>query len=148
VTARLVELCRASELPIPGALALLGVIGSRGDSNRLNRYLDPMAIQNNIVKACVLEERQGASEEGAPEELEYAALSNLESYPPTLLVTGTRDQLLSSTAHFYRRLVASGADAELNVYEGMPHAHHAISHLPESAEALRELADFFDRKLQ
>jgi acetyl esterase/lipase len=44
--------------------------------------------------------------------------------------------------------VESGADAELNVYEGMPHAHHAISHLPEAAEALQELANFFDRKLQ
>jgi monoterpene epsilon-lactone hydrolase len=42
-------------------------------------------------------------------------------YPPTLLQAGTRDLLLSGTALMHRALRRHGLDAELHVWEAMPH---------------------------
>lgn len=73
--------------------------------------------------------------------------ADLRGFPPTLLMTGTRDFLLSPTAIFHRALRRSGVDAELVVFEAMPHCHWLAVHLPESKEALGMMADFFGRKL-
>jgi acetyl esterase/lipase len=72
---------------------------------------------------------------------------DLMGFPPTLLMTGTRDFLLSPTTIFHRALRRSGVEAELIVFEAMPHCHWLAVHLPESKEALGIVADFFDRKL-
>jgi epsilon-lactone hydrolase len=73
--------------------------------------------------------------------------ADLTGFPPTLLITGTRDFLLSPTTIFHRALRRSGVEAELVVFEAMPHCHWLAVHLPESREALGVMADFFDRKL-
>lgn len=153
VTTRLLDLCAMNQLPTPGAIGLLGIGGLRGDAECLNKFLDPMAVQANIVHAALASESAGKRRESGKPDDDYAAymsnrtLGELGGFPPAMLVTGTRDQLLSSTSDFHRRLVRAGVHAELNVYEGMPHSHHAISHLPEAEEALEELAEFFERTL-
>lgn len=74
--------------------------------------------------------------------------ADLRGFPPVLLITGTRDFLLSPTALLHRALRRSGVEAELVVFEAMPHCHWLTGiHLPESKEALGIMADFFDRKL-
>jgi len=73
--------------------------------------------------------------------------ADLKGFPPTLLMTGTRDFLLSPTTIFHRALRRSGVDAELVVFEAMPHCHWLAVHLPESKEALGMMADFFGRRL-
>ena len=47
-------------------------------------------------------------------------------FPPTYLVTGTRDMLLSDTARVHRKLKAAGVVADLNVYEGLSHAEYMM----------------------
>ena len=64
-----------------------------------------------------------------------------------MLMTGTRDALLSPTATFHRVLRRSGVEADLVVFEAMPHCHWLAVQLPESKEALGMMADFFGRKL-
>lgn len=73
--------------------------------------------------------------------------ADLSRFPPALLVTGTRDALLSGTTIFHRALRRAGASADLFVYEAMPHAHWYVVSLPESQEALAVVAEFFDRHL-
>ncbi|HWF93017.1 MAG TPA: alpha/beta hydrolase [Terriglobales bacterium] len=73
--------------------------------------------------------------------------ADLHGMPPTLLVTGTRDLLLSDTAHLHRALLAAGDDAQLVVFEAMPHAFWYNFQLPETKEALNLMAKFFDEKL-
>ena len=73
--------------------------------------------------------------------------ADLRGFPPTLLITGTRDFLLSPTTIFHRALRRSGTEAELVVFEAMPHCHWFAIHLPESKEALEIMTDFFDRNL-
>lgn len=73
--------------------------------------------------------------------------SDLRGWPPSLLVTGTRDLLLSDTAMFHLALVKAGNDAQILVYEAMPHAFWYHFQMPESREALGLMAKFFDDKL-
>jgi len=71
----------------------------------------------------------------------------LARFPPTLLVTSTRDGALSTAAITHQRLVAAGVRAELHVYEGLHHFFFADTDLPESEHLFQVIARFFDREL-
>jgi len=73
--------------------------------------------------------------------------ADLHGMPPTLLVSGTRDFLLSDTCIFERALLRSGDEAQLVVFEAMPHAFWYHFDFPETHEALELMAKFFDEKL-
>lgn len=73
--------------------------------------------------------------------------SDLTTWPPTLLITGTRDAVLSSTCLFHRALRRAGREAELFVFEALPHAHWYVFQLPESHEAVEIMARFFRERL-
>jgi acetyl esterase/lipase len=67
------------------------------------------------------------------------------SYPPTLLITGNKDELVPNEASFrmYQALVAAGAKAELHVYEGAPHAFDALPDFGRQCASIMAL--FLDR---
>jgi epsilon-lactone hydrolase len=67
--------------------------------------------------------------------------------PPSLLITSTRDILLSDTTTLHRALLRSGVDARLVVFEALPHAFWYHFQLPETKEALELMAEFFDERL-
>jgi len=73
--------------------------------------------------------------------------ADLHGMPPTLLVTSTRDALLSNTALFHLALLRAGNDARLLVYEAMPHAFWYHFQFPETQDALQQMAKFFDEKV-
>lgn len=73
---------------------------------------------------------------------------DLSRFPPTLLMSGTRDAVLSATAAFHRALRRAGAQAELFVFEAMPHAHWYMFHLPEAQEAISVMSEYFLRHLR
>ena len=73
---------------------------------------------------------------------------DLSKFPPTLLMSGTRDALLSGAANLHRALRRAGVDADLHVFEAMPHAHWYNIQLPEAQEALQEQAAFFLKHLK
>jgi acetyl esterase/lipase len=73
--------------------------------------------------------------------------ADLHGFPPTQLVTGTRDMLLSNTALFHLALLRAGVDARLLVYEAMPHAFWYHFQFPETRECLEMMAKFFDEKV-
>jgi len=73
--------------------------------------------------------------------------ADLRGLPPCLLVTSTRDLLLSNTSMFHLALVRAGVNAELAVFEALPHAFWYHFHLPETKEALQMMADFFDQNV-
>ena len=75
------------------------------------------------------------------------ALSDLSCFPPVLLMTGTRDALLSATTSFHRALRRADREAELFVFDAMPHSHWYALHLPETQEALEIMVRFFNSKL-
>lgn len=73
--------------------------------------------------------------------------ADLHGFPPALLVTGTRDALLSNTSLFHLALLNAGVDARLLVFEAMPHAFWYHFQFPETKQTLEMMAAFFDDKL-
>ena len=73
--------------------------------------------------------------------------ADLRGLPSCLLVTSTRDLLLSNTSMFHLALLRAGVNAQLVVFEALPHAFWYHFQLPETKEALRMMANFFDEKL-
>jgi acetyl esterase/lipase len=72
---------------------------------------------------------------------------DLRGFPPTLLVSSTRDLVLSATALMHRALRRAGVPAELYLFEALPHGFWYNLSLPESREALAVMAQFFTRHL-
>lgn len=71
----------------------------------------------------------------------------MAKFPPTLLISGTRDFLLSQVLVTHAQLVRLGVEADLHVWEGMWHAFHFYPALPESREAYDVIVRFFDTHL-
>lgn len=74
--------------------------------------------------------------------------ATLAAFPPTLVITGSRDFAMSSALHLHSRLVALGVDARLHVWEGGRHAFFYDVRVPESREADAVIAAFFTSHLK
>jgi epsilon-lactone hydrolase len=74
--------------------------------------------------------------------------ADLHGFPPCLLVTSTRDLLLSNTSIFHRALLRADVNSQLVVFEALPHAFWYHFQLPETKEALQIMANFFDEQLK
>ena len=66
---------------------------------------------------------------------------DVTGFPPTFLQSGTRDLFLSNTVRMHRKLRAAGVDAELHVFEAMPHGGFG-SQSPEDREHAAEQRRF------
>lgn len=71
----------------------------------------------------------------------------LAEFPPSLLVTSTRDFAASSMSVMHRRLLTAGAEADFMMFDGLWHAFHMSAELPESRELYDRLATFFRKHL-
>jgi acetyl esterase/lipase len=70
-------------------------------------------------------------------------------FPPTFLVTGTRDLFLSNTVRTHTKLRQAGAVADILVLEGVSHADYLVELAsPESQLFLSELDRFFTQYLR
>ena len=66
-------------------------------------------------------------------------------FPPTFIQSGTRDLLLSNSVLMHRKLRNAGVEAELHVWEAMPHAGFGNGDAPENGEINAELKRFIAR---
>ncbi|MGC1304940.1 MAG: alpha/beta hydrolase, partial [Caulobacteraceae bacterium] len=82
-----------------------------------------------------------------PEAYPAGSPAVLAKFPPTLLITGSRDFAQSAETTMHRRLTAAGVDASLFVFDGMPHAFFIFPDMPESHEVYGLICNFFDRHL-
>ncbi|HWM66583.1 MAG TPA: alpha/beta hydrolase [Steroidobacteraceae bacterium] len=138
----------AHGLPRPGAVATLcgSALELQGDS----AFVGPMLTgQAPAAKPLLLAELPYFKGANSQDPLVFPGVSNivLTGFPPTLLVTGTRDFTMSSVVRTHALLVQAGVDAELHVYEGMWHAFLVDPELPESRSAYDLIARFFNRHL-
>jgi epsilon-lactone hydrolase len=136
-------------LPLPGALGLFTMLADfsrTGDSQQLfalNGLSGGIAPQDPNQGDD--DEYVGKADRKGP--VLSPLFADLHGFPPTLLVTSTRDALLSTTTIFHRALLHAGVDAQLLVFEAMPHAFWYHFQFPETREALDLMAKFFDEKL-
>ncbi|MFD5755089.1 alpha/beta hydrolase, partial [Streptomyces sp. NPDC127044] len=68
-----------------------------------------------------------------------------KGYPPTLLTGGTRDLFLSNTVLLHRALRRAGIEAQLDLWEAMPHG--GFFGAPEDQEVLEVQARFLTTRL-
>jgi monoterpene epsilon-lactone hydrolase len=66
-------------------------------------------------------------------------------FPPTVLTSGTRDLFLSNTVLMHRALLRCGIEAELQVWEAMPHG--GFYGAPEDQELSSEHVNFIKKHL-
>jgi epsilon-lactone hydrolase len=71
----------------------------------------------------------------------------LQAFPPSLLITGTRDHAMSAVVYTHSRLSQLGVETELHVFEGLGHAFFYDPALPESREVYSLVSKFFDAHL-
>ena len=73
---------------------------------------------------------------------------DFSGFPPTILISGTRDMLLSDTARAQRKLLDAGVEAELHVLEGMSHAEYMIQPgSPEGKAVYLSVAAFLQKHM-
>jgi epsilon-lactone hydrolase len=71
----------------------------------------------------------------------------LAKFPPSLVISSTRDMELSDAVYTHTQLVKAGATTDLHVWEGMRHCFLYWPDPPESHEAWNVVVNFFDRNL-
>ncbi|MGA9568265.1 MAG: alpha/beta hydrolase [Candidatus Korobacteraceae bacterium] len=74
--------------------------------------------------------------------------SDLKGLPPTLFLTSERDMLLSNTVNLQRAFVHAGVNAQLIVFDSLPHAFWNEWEYPESQETYKLITDFFNQHLE
>jgi acetyl esterase/lipase len=85
---------------------------------------------------------------GDPLAYPMTSREEIAAMPPTLLLAGSRDFAASALTLAHRRLSAAGVSSELHLFDGLPHAFFVWPDMPESIEAYRLIANFFDRHLK
>jgi acetyl esterase/lipase len=149
LTAEVAVRLKQLSLPLPAALGMFSVLAdySRPSDSRqiftLNGF--PGGLQPQDPNRRTGDEYARDTDRKDP--VLSPLFADLKGMPPSLLVTSTRDLLLSDTAMFHRALLRAGDDAQLLVFEALPHAFWYHFQLPETKEALERMSKFFDEKL-
>lgn len=118
----------------------------RGDSYFINEGIDHKLITyDGFLEAAAKLYANGTD---LKDPLLSPIYGNFDRFPPTYLVTGTRDLFLSNTIRVHRKLRESGVEADLNVYEGFSHVEYLVAkNSPEAHEIYKELGEFLKKHL-
>ena len=136
---------RDEGLPLPGACVLhtAGVdLTDSGDTCVTNTVLDVVLRQPQPEMMLLY---------AGGHDLRHPYLSPVfadlsKGFPPSILLSGTRDILLSPTVMMHRALLRAGIEAELHVFEAMPHGGFGHG-TPEDCERVEQCARFIALRL-
>jgi acetyl esterase/lipase len=136
-------------LALPQAL-LLGTPGADAGKVGDTRYINEGVDTGLVTWDGILE--QALSMYASNYDLKHPHVSpvygDFEGFPPSYLISGTRDLMLSDTVRVHRKLRRAGVDADLHVYEGQSHADYLkLMNIPESFEHFAELNAFLLKHL-
>jgi acetyl esterase/lipase len=149
LTAEVAVRLKQLNLPLPAALGMFSVLAdySRPSDSRQIFTLNglPGGLQPQDPNRRTGDEYARDTDRKDP--VLSPLFADLKGLPPSLLITSTRDLLLSDTAMFHRALLHAGVHAQLLVFEALPHAFWYHFQLPETKEALDLMSKFFDEKL-
>ncbi|HMA50043.1 MAG TPA: alpha/beta hydrolase [Magnetospirillaceae bacterium] len=151
LTAESVAWFQRHDLPRPGAIAMLcsGAKMFAGDS----AYLAPILNGGPALKPGEPPARVDSmpyfagADAKDPLVLPGVSDSVMAQFPPTAILTGTRDFAMSAALDTANQLGRLGVEVDLHVWDGMSHAFMMLSQLPEAREANLALAKFFERHL-
>ncbi len=138
----------SARLPLPGAIGIVcaGIEDFSGDSSFVGPQLTGEGTASSPLKVINLSYFAGADSHSA-RVFPANEPQLLSVFPPTLLMSSTRDFALSTVVHSEQLLSAAGVTTELHVWDGLWHAFLIESDLPESRAANAMIVRFFDRYL-
>ena len=161
LTAQTVAYMLQHDLPLPGAIGLFcaGIPTTDGDTpgvfkmgrsesaflvSAINGFVRPVESADPPQPSGYFRGVTAGDPVVAPGD--HDAL--LARYPPTLLISGTRDFAMGDVLASHNKLVRLGVEADLHVWEGLGHATFAFNpRLPESDEVHDVIVRFFDKHL-
>ena len=141
LTAQLIARLIAADFPLPGAIAMLHGAGMEfaGDS---------MLSGNGTPPTFDSLPYFDGTDRNNPLVIPGNHPDVLTRFPPSLLVTSSRDFAASSVWTMHRKLLEAGVEAQCLTFDGLWHAHHMFTTLPESIETFAALAAFFAKTLR
>lgn len=143
-------------LPRPGAIGLFcwGGGDSGGDSFGLQGLLDvswEIGIFEKMKTHPLIDPAESyfsTADSTDPVVAPAGSPATLAQFPPTLLLSGTRDAGMSNVVFTHAQLVKAGVEADLHVWEGMGHNFLLEMDLPECREAYDVIVRFFTHHLR
>jgi monoterpene epsilon-lactone hydrolase len=141
LAAALMLRARDEGLPMPAALVLVSPevdLTESGDSFEINREADNVLASLREVNLLYANGHDLADPYLSP------LFGDVSGFPRTFLQAGTRDLFLSNAVRMHRTLRAAGVEAELHVFEAMPHGGFGGTS-PEDREVSAEIRGFLDR---
>jgi acetyl esterase/lipase len=134
---------RDEGLPMPAALVTMTPeidLTESGDSFDTNAGVDYVLV-DRLTESIALY----AGDHDLTDPYLSPIFGDLTGFPPTFVQAGTRDLFLSNAVRFHRKLRDAGVDAELHVWEAMPHG--GFFGAPEDAEMAVEVRRFLAKHL-
>jgi len=130
-------------LPMPAALVLISPeadLTESGDTFKTNEGIDYVIVQGLPDTVALY-----AGGHDIRDPYLSPVFGEFTGFPPTLLQSGTRDILLSNTVRLHRRMRAARVEAELHVWEAMPHG--GFFGAPEDQEVITEVRAFIAKRV-
>ena len=141
-------------LPLPGAIALSGEGGDAvvlGDSTYMLSAFNDSGLTEIFMSP---EEFMRSSfyfndfDAKDPIARPFIHPEVLAQFPPTILLAGTRDMTTHRVIDGHRDLLRNGVDAELHLWDGLPHCfQNGMPEIPESRELYGQQLRFFEKHL-
>lgn len=130
--------------PLPAAAVVMSPltdlrsdrIGSRADNERLDPVLSHergLAMRDMYV---------GGEQQLLVHPYVSPVHGDYRGVPPVLFQVGSTEILLDDSRRCAERMRAAGAEAEVEVWERMPHGWQAFAFVPEAQQAIERMADF------
>ncbi len=132
---------KAQKKPLPVAAVLLSPwadMSGTGESRETCADTDPMISADAIeATASMYLGDQPADSAGVS-----PVFGDLSGLPPLLIQVGENEVLLSDSTRLHENAQTAGVESVLHVFPGAFHVFQAIPDLPESVQALAEIAVF------
>jgi epsilon-lactone hydrolase len=149
LTAQSVAWLQKKNLPMPGAVGMFcagGSYWSEGDSGNFAAMWSEPPYPKSIRDDPNFEYLK---ETDFSNPLAYPVRSKdiMSRFPPSLLISSTRDLAMSSVVQTHSVLVRQGVPADLYIWEGLPHGFFMDPDLPQSREMYEVTTRFFEHYL-
>lgn len=148
LTAQLIARLQKEGLPRPAAIAIMAAGANKPGPSDSSGWL--LGLTGAEVKAPAempkMPQYLSAADMTDPGAFPAATPAILARFPPTLVLSSSRDALLGNALDTNVRLVEAGVETQLYVREGFGHGYFTQApEIPEAIAAWQVTVDFFDR---
>jgi epsilon-lactone hydrolase len=146
----LVQRAKLERVPLPGAVVSASPwsdMSKTGDSYYTNDGIDGVISYEGFWEKVA---KLYANGHDLKDPLLSPVYGDFVGFPPTFLITGTRDLYLSNTVRVHNKLLQAGVPVQLEVGEAQPHMGFlaaVIVEAPEGVGLYSRLTRFFDTYL-